>query len=133
MSSIAAMQSPTLVPLLVLSAFFSNEVSAGEQKITCTFETFHQRDSLLRQKAFNFSLGFGWDEDEGSAYVLGNQGRNEVEVVRSPVGITFLEILATGVVQSTTVAPSGDAVHSRHTIIGNDLVPSQYYGKCGRL
>jgi len=45
-------------------------------------------------------------------------------------GVTFLEKLTAGVVQTTTVANDGRSVHSRHTIIGKEMVPSQYYGYC---
>ena len=59
-------------------------------------------------------------------------GRNvyPVRVHTGDKGVTFLEELITGVVQSTTVQLDGRAVHSRHTIILGELVPSQYYGTC---
>ena len=59
-------------------------------------------------------------------------GRNvyPVRVHTGDKGVTFLEELVTGAVQSTTVQLDGRAVHSRHTIILGELVPSQYYGTC---
>ena len=33
-------------------------------------------------------------------------------------------------VQTTTMNKKGKAVHSRHTLIAGEFVPSQYYGTC---
>ncbi|MCY4303839.1 MAG: hypothetical protein OXC62_03505 [Aestuariivita sp.] len=59
-------------------------------------------------------------------------GRNvyPVQVVTGYQGTTFFEVLATGAVQTTIVYRSGNAVHSRHTMLSgaNELVPSQNYG-----
>jgi len=46
------------------------------------------------------------------------------------MGITLIEVLPTGAVQTTTIAKDGRSVHSRHSIIIGDLVPSQYFGQC---
>ena len=53
-----------------------------------------------------------------------------VKVIPGDNGITFLEVLVTGAVQTTTINKQGKAVHSRHTIIAGEFVPSQYYGTC---
>ena len=53
-----------------------------------------------------------------------------VKVLPGNNGITFLEVLVTGAVQTTTINKKGKAVHSRHTLIAGDFVPSQYYGTC---
>jgi len=60
----------------------------------------------------------------------GNLGLNPVNPVLGTMGITFLEVLATGAVQSTAIAKSGGAVHSRKSMMFEGLVPSQYYGTC---
>jgi len=70
-----------------------------------------------------------------SAILVGNAGTSEVWVVKGERAISFMEPLATGAVQTTTVRlPSGEAVHSRHTILGLDkeapLTPSQSRGTC---
>ena len=59
-------------------------------------------------------------------------GRNvyPVMVIPGDSGMTFLEVLATGAVQTTTISKQGNAVHSRHTILAGEFVPSQYYGSC---
>jgi len=60
----------------------------------------------------------------------GNIGLNTVNPVLGTMGITFLEVLATGAVQFTAIAKSGGAVHSRNTVMFEGLVSSQYYGIC---
>ena len=59
-------------------------------------------------------------------------GRNTypVKVLPGDNGVTFLEVLVTGAVQTTTMNKKGKAVHSRHTLIAGDFVPSQHYGTC---
>ncbi len=41
-----------------------------------------------------------------------------------------LELLSTGAVQTTTIDINNKSVHSRHTLMFGDLMPSQYYGRC---
>ena len=61
-------------------------------------------------------------------------GRNvyPVRIVTGDQGITFLEELVSGAVQSTTIHKTGDAVHSRHTMfsMADEITPSQYCGNC---
>ena len=64
------------------------------------------------------------------AVLIGNQGVEEVGIVTGTYGITFLETLPTGAVQTTTVAKNGRSVHSRHSMMGEGILPSQYYGTC---
>jgi hypothetical protein len=66
------------------------------------------------------------------AAIIGNQGVADVEVHVGQQAVTFMEELNGGVVQTTTVANDGKSVHSRHTIIGREMKPSQYYGECVR-
>ena len=53
-------------------------------------------------------------------------------VVVGSEAVTFLEELATGAVQSTTIRTTGEAVHCRHTIMAGKLIANQYLGKCER-
>ena len=97
---------------------------------SCVFETFHERDALIRHSANNFSITFRVDSITGDAFIEGNAGISSVEVHTGDSGITFLERIGSGAVQTTTIDFNGVASHSRHTIIFQDLVPSQYYGTC---
>ena len=83
------------------------------------------------EDAKGFKLGFILETASGKAMTIGNQGFSKVFVTNGPIAVTFLEMLKTGVVQTTTVTPNGTAVHSRHSVLfENDLFPSQYYGNC---
>ena len=95
----------------------------------CTFDRFHSPENFVRRAVSDFTLTFVRTGPE-TATVLGNNGSNEVAVVEGYAGTTFLEVLISGAVQTTTVTLNMDAVHSRHTVIGGELVPTQYYGTC---
>ena len=82
----------------------------------------------------NFKIVFEVDTISGQSYMKGNNGLSEVANVPGQEGISFIETLATGAVQTTTIVLSpdsqlGNAVHSRHSLISG-LVPSQNYGFC---
>ena len=83
-----------------------------------------------RVVAVKFSLEFVADAITKKAVIMGNNGMSDVAVVGGKQGITFQETLGSGAVQTTTIANNGSSVHSRHTMMGGDLVPSQYYGTC---
>ena len=106
----------------------ASQTLAENQRYICSFPTFAQPDGV--QSAKDFVLEFNRDTVTGDAFLVGNSGLNQVFAYVGNDGVTFLESLVTGAVQSTTITTSGSAVHSRHSIIVGDLVPSQYYGNC---
>ena len=81
-----------------------------------------------------FVLTFIIDEDTDKAYMVGNNGSNAVVPIYGNSAITFLEVTDTKNVMTTTVAipKTGKikAVHSRNTVVREDILPSQYYGTC---
>lgn len=98
---------------------------------TCKFSVEATPKGLSKQ-APPFELRFVVDTSVRKAYLLGNAGSSEVEVIPNTDGISFVEITASGNVMVTAVTNSGEAVHSRNGIMFKDLVPSQFYGKCTR-
>lgn len=96
----------------------------------CLFNNVSSPEGL--EKAKDFKLEFILETSSWNALMIGNQGFTKVTAINGPYALTFLEVLKTGVVQSTTIANLGyQAVHSRNTAIApNELVPSQYYGTC---
>jgi len=60
---------------------------------------------------------------------VGNMGMSPVKAHVGDSAVTFVEMLETGAVQTTTVTPRR-AVHSRNTVVSGDLAPTQYYGFC---
>ena len=106
-----------------------SQAIAEPVSMLCTFDRFHSPENFVRRAVSDFTLTFVRTGPE-TATVLGNNGSNEVAVVEGYAGTTFLEVLISGAVQTTTVTLNMDAVHSRHTVIGGELVPTQYYGTC---
>jgi len=94
---------------------------------TCKFDSFsddkgkHSGDLLLT---------FLLDEDADKAYIIGNNGSNEVAHIYRGDGRSFVEISATGNVMVTTISPDLKAVHSRNSVMLGQIIPSQYYGEC---
>ena len=77
-----------------------------------------------------FSLEFALDTITNKAVIIGKTGMADVAVVTGTDGITFQETLESGAVQTTTIANNTSSVHSRHSMFGKKLIPSQYYGTC---
>lgn len=80
----------------------------------------------------DFLLTFILDEDHKTALLIGNNGNEQVTAITGNALVSFLEILPSGVVQSTTVGPTGAALHSRHTYMSafETFIASQHYGTC---
>lgn len=93
----------------------------------CKFDSFSDGKTIGKE---DFKLTFLVDEKADKAYILGNNGSNEVVNIYRGDGRTFIEITDTGNVMTTTVTPELEAVHSRHSVMFGKLIPSQYYGKC---
>jgi hypothetical protein len=80
--------------------------------------------------AEKFALEFALDTITKKAVIIGNAGMSDVAAVGGSQDITFQETLGSGAVQTTTIANDASSVHSRLTMIGGKLTPSQYYGTC---
>jgi len=81
-------------------------------------------------RADTFALEFVLDTLTKKAVMIGNAGVADIDAFSGNQGITFQERLGSGAVQTTTIAKDASSVHSRHTMIGGKLTPSQYYGSC---
>jgi hypothetical protein len=101
--------------------------SAGSIRYLCEFPIAASPDGLENQD--DFILEFTTDTVTGNSIMVGNNGFTNVFKVEGTDGVTFLEQIPSGAVQSTTIDGKGNAVHSRHSIIG-ELFPSQSYGQC---
>jgi hypothetical protein len=114
-------------------SLFSNSISmANAISFDCKFDSVC--DPVEGCSNTELSLVFQIDSITGDAFVLGNNGLSAVQIHQGTQGVTFLERLPTGAVQSTTVTTSmpdpGKAVHSRHSVLSGELIPSQYFGRC---
>lgn len=122
--------SPTAALVFIISAAIigaSSPAGAKTSRWDCLFNLRAAAEGLFKD---DFRMEFAYDDVTGKAVMMGNQGVADVEIHMGPSGVTFSEKIVSGVVQTTTVANDGRSVHSRHTIIGKEMVPSQYYGQC---
>ncbi|MDH5180253.1 MAG: hypothetical protein OEZ39_09310 [Gammaproteobacteria bacterium] len=96
----------------------------------CNYSTVSSPKGLEKVKG-KFTLKFTVDTVTGKAFVVGNQGLEEVipQINQMRGGITFIEITSSRNVMTTAIDGAGNSVHSRATIL-DIIVPSQYYGSC---
>lgn len=119
------------IVVLVAVAAVSGETRAETLRYFCLFDSYADPEGVHPTK--DFKLEFVRDTVTKKAVVIGNNGFEEVTALPGPYALTFIEMLPTGVAQTTTIVnTSNDAVHSRHTVLlpNPEIVPSQYYGKC---
>lgn len=95
----------------------------------CSFSVMVNRDGIPNSGK-GLTLTFVWDTLTSDAFIQGNNGAANVFPITGERAITFIEVLGSGAIQSTTVNLSGDAVHSRHTLIADKFSASQNYGTC---
>ncbi len=114
--------------LLLTLAVMSFGVNAEVLSYYCSYPNYSDEEGLSKSDEFN--IEFRYDTVTEDAFMVGNNGLSKVGAIKKSEGITFLELLSTGAVQTTTIANDNKSVHSRHTLLWGDLVPSQYYGKC---
>lgn len=114
---------------LVVSGLTFSALSAEASSVDfkCTFDGGYTDEGKTNEKMeFSFIL----DDVTGESIMRGNGGMSIVENHIGADAITFFEKLFTGAMQTTTITFSGNAVHSRHSLLLGDMVPSQYYGFC---
>ena len=118
--------------ILLILSFLSMNVAAGVVTFSCDFPNYVNDKESGTQ---NFKLEFNLDTVSGQSFIKGNNGMAEVMNIPGSDGVSFIEIIGSGAVQTTTVvflpeSQFGSAVHSRHTLMMSGLVPSQNYGYC---
>jgi hypothetical protein len=113
----------------ILACGLTSPALAKNIKWTCVYTVVAAPKGLSKEE---FKLEFLHDDVTGKAVIVGNAGMADVDLHTGYLGVTFLEKLPSGAVQTTTIAEGGASVHSRHTIFGVDkkIVPTQYYGQC---
>jgi hypothetical protein len=117
------------LPALTAAAFVSGApATAKVLQWTCAYPKVSNANGVTgdQELAFTFTV----DDVTGKAAVIGGAVRSNVEIFAGTGSITFLERLPSGAVQITSIDSSGSSVHSRHRLIGGQLLPSQSYGRC---
>ena len=116
---------------LTFAALLPCLANAATTSYVCRFTVEASPKGLAKQQS-PFELRFVVDTETKKAYLVGNAGSSEVEIVPNTNGVSFIEITNSGNVMVTAIATSGAAVHSRNGIMFKNLVPSQSYGTCVR-
>ena len=118
--------------ILLISAIltFSTALSASPISYICNYDSYSDEEGN-HKVGKEFVLTFIVDSENKKAYIVGNQGSEEVAAIPHRIGgVSFVEVTGSGNVMSTVIDTAGNSVHSRNTSLGGKLVPSQYYGKC---
>ena len=123
----------TIAVLAFLSGISAAVAQETMHSIECSFDRVCSWAEGCRDQ--NMEFGFAFDPGTGFGLMSGNVGASLVEVSfgQDLLGtqiVSFVERLPSGVIQSTTLTERGNAVHSRHTVIAGEIVPTQNYGTC---
>jgi len=111
------------------SILFSTPSLANTVTFECDYKTYSDEQGNHKVDK-PFRMTFLIDSKAGKAYMIGNAGSSEVEMIPNAEGFTLVEVTGTGNVMVTVIADGGKSVHNRSGIILGDIVPSQYYGTC---
>lgn len=119
---------PKIFVLIFLLFISPPALSSESSFFRCNFS--QECGSEIGCRPASMSFDFAINGSTGEATMLGNIGSVSVVPVFGSSAISFVHILDTGAVQTTTIYPNNSAVHSRHTIFLNDPIPSQWHGTC---
>jgi hypothetical protein len=97
--------------------------------LTCTYSSYAS-DKGVYELDEDLVLRFVIDKATDKAYLVGDNGTSEVQMIQSRAGISFLEVTGSGNLMTTAVDLSGTSVHSRNALLDGGLVASQSYGWC---
>ena len=116
--------------LLTIITLLCFSVAANAAPITyfCKYPAWSDEEGV--HEANDFNLTFIVDEENDTAYMVGNNGTEEIVILPFGDNINFLEVTATGNMMTTTIDSKLTSVHSRNSVIFGDLIASQYYGSC---
>jgi len=115
----------SIIALLLISL----HLNAGTIEFKCKYPLYADEDGVHSAK--NFEMVFMIDSITKKAMMKGNNGLDEINVLKlDNEGISLLSIGGTGLIFTTAIDSNLKSVHSRNSIIGGKLLPSQYYGIC---
>ena len=114
--------------LVAMNAVAEAESTKTVQRFVCVFDEHVSAETTGFSRTDPLHLQFIVRGD-GSAYAV---GRNiyPAEWRLGYSGVTFVEVLKTGAVQTTTIDHQGESCAQPPHHPSGELVPSQYYGTC---
>ncbi|MCW5590390.1 MAG: hypothetical protein KIT27_12105 [Legionellales bacterium] len=117
--------------IYIFFLFLTPIVSYGITTFDCSFVKSSSEDGIQYQ---NKPLKFKFIVSKEKSFMVGSNGSTEINTVLNSVdkAITFIEVTPINNVHNTTILlKTGKAIHSRHTVLSSDeILPSQFYGKC---
>ncbi len=115
--------------IAILLLVFSSSAIADPMTIICDYPTWSDQEGRHKAKD-KFVLTFIVDKDADKAYMMGKLGTTEIIKMETPEQMAFLEITDTANTMATVITKDLKSVHSRHSVLFGNLIPSQYYGAC---
>lgn len=115
--------------VFILATMVSTLATAEPQTFECEYKLYSDNTGSHTVKN-KFELLYIVDAESQTAYLHGNMGSSKVQPIGGNGSISFIEVTPVGNVMVTTVDSSLKSVHSRNTVSGGELIPSQYYGQC---
>jgi hypothetical protein len=116
--------------IVVMMSCWTTLATAKGHRWTCAYSKEASPDGI--ENVNDFKMEFIFDDVTGKAVMVGKIGFTDVDVHIGSGAVSFMEKLGSGAVQNTIISFTGDSVHSRHSLLGNKMIPSQYYGKCAK-
>jgi hypothetical protein len=120
----------TLIWLIAFAVTSVQSVVAAPITYHCVFPQTFSLGEGLHPQDFEFTLAY--DSITQTAALIGNVGVSTLSVFVGSEATSFMEYTGSGVVQTLTIRPSGQAVYSRHTVnlLDDGFIASQNYGTC---
>jgi len=116
--------------IFITCALLWGHPSYATDTIFCQYGKYADEDGV-HSVSGKFELTFIIDAENKKAYIVGNQGSDDVALIPSRAGMmSFVEVTDAGNVMSTAIDADLKSVHSRNSIIFGKLAASQYYGEC---
>lgn len=115
--------------LFLVSLCMAMPLSVQAEVLTwnCSFEERVDEDGVAMEKML---LIFKVDTISQKAYMEGNVGIVEVGFFLGDEAFSFVQDVASGAVQTTTITRDGAVVHSRNTVLFGEIVAAQHFGHC---
>lgn len=114
--------------IIVIAVLTSSAFS--QIQFSCEFDKYSNKDgAIIPDNPLVFKLNI---LTATSFTMESSMGSTKVTLLKRQVGEpwVFMEVSETGNIFTTTIKHGGEAVHSRNTVMGGALVPSQHYGRC---
>ena len=106
--------------IIIILAALPFSAEAKRFKWDCTYSKYASPEGV--KNIGDFKIEFAFDDITEKAVMIGNNGLADLDIHAGSYGVTFMEKLRTGAVETTTITNNGSSIHSRHTTTGDDEI-----------